>query len=511
MSNIPTCAVRAVVRDSVGGQPVEGAKVSARLSSYEVYQGYVVPHLVQGVTDVNGECILNLWPNQLGAVESNYAVTILALGKSLKTFCVVPSAPAAELSDIAELPPYDGLNDGSLIIGQVLAALTAAQAARDVAITKAGEAGISATNAANSETNAAASMANAATSETSALASRNRAQAWAIQLGMPVEGGEYSAKYHALKAAESAASIADGPVYSWIGLFGIITQAQARTALNIGNVQNTADIDKVVSTPTRDALNLKLDITAATDLLAKKADLVGGLIPASQLPSSVDNMDEFPTRADFPAVGVKERIYLAVNDATPANPTRQYRWAGTTYAEINPSPGTTDALIEGSGNLYFTAARVRDTVLAGLSLVANAAITASDTVVSALGKLQKQVTDLIAAVGLKADAATTVTKDMATGAANIPVGTTAQRPVNGAGKLRFNSSLGRWEGNTGAAWGSLGGASGGGTDAIFYVSDAVMTADHTVAAGTNEGVFGPLTIAPGAVLEISAGSTLTIV
>jgi hypothetical protein len=43
-------------------------------------------------------------------------------------------------------------------------------------------------------------------------------------------------------------------------------------------------------------------------------------------------------------------------------------------------------------NLWFTAERVRAVALAGLSLVSGAAITAADTVLVALGKLQKQIT-----------------------------------------------------------------------------------------------------------------------
>ncbi len=114
-------------------------------------------------------------------------------------------------------------------------------------------------------------------------------------------------------------------------------------------------------------------------------------IPASQLPSYVDDVLEFPTLANFPAVGEGGKIYIAVNQGTQANPTRQYRWTGSVYAEINPSPGTTDALAEGSTNLYFSEHRVRNTLLTGLSMTVAAAITAADTVLSALGKLQAQL------------------------------------------------------------------------------------------------------------------------
>lgn len=59
---------------------------------------------------------------------------------------------------------------------------------------------------------------------------------------------------------------------------------------------------------------------------------------------------------------------------------------------------TTDNLPEGATNLYFTAQRVRDVVLTGLSLVSDAAITAADTVLSAFGKLQAQITAIVDAL-----------------------------------------------------------------------------------------------------------------
>lgn len=54
----------------------------------------------------------------------------------------------------------------------------------------------------------------------------------------------------------------------------------------------------------------------------------------------------------------------------------------------------TDAISEGITNLYFTAARVRTVVLTGLSLATGGAITATDTILVAFGKLQNQITNL---------------------------------------------------------------------------------------------------------------------
>ena len=102
----------------------------------------------------------------------------------------------------------------------------------------------------------------------------------------------------------------------------------------------------------------------------------------------------------------------------------------------------------------------------------------------------------------------------------IPVGTTAQQPgqanqpAAAAGQFRYNSDLNQFEGYTNA-WGAIGGgggATGGGTEAIFHENENQMDQDYTIGDGTsniNAGVFGPLTV--NAVLTIPSGSVVTIV
>ena len=102
----------------------------------------------------------------------------------------------------------------------------------------------------------------------------------------------------------------------------------------------------------------------------------------------------------------------------------------------------------------------------------------------------------------------------------IPVGNTAQQPgqanqpAAAAGQFRYNSDLNQFEGYTNA-WGAIGGgggATGGGTEAIFHENGNQMDQDYTIGDGTaniNAGVFGPLTI--NATLTIPATSVLSIV
>lgn len=170
----------------------------------------------------------------------------------------------------------------------------------------------------------------------------------------------------------------------------------------------------------------------------------GGKIPASQLPSSVMEYlgmwaasTNTPTLAD--GIGNAGDVYLAsdagtVNFGAGAITFAAGDWvvySGSVWQKsinsnavvtVNSQTGvvvldtddiaegstnlyfsgkTTDDLIEGSTNLYHTDARVRATDLTGLSLASSADITAADSILSAMGKLQAQLDGLAADVIVK--------------------------------------------------------------------------------------------------------------
>ena len=56
-----------------------------------------------------------------------------------------------------------------------------------------------------------------------------------------------------------------------------------------------------------------------------------------------------------------------------------------------------------------------------------------------------------------------------------------------------------------------GGATGGGTDEVFYENDTVITTDYTITEGKNAGTFGPVTIDSGVTVTIPSGSVWTVV
>lgn len=120
---------------------------------------------------------------------------------------------------------------------------------------------------------------------------------------------------------------------------------------------------------THTASNITDFSTAADARITAQKGAANGLAPlnssskidAAYLPSYVDDVLEYANLAGFPGTGADGNIYvdLATN--------KIYRWSGSAYVEISPSPGSTDSVTEGSTNLYFTNERAQDAVGAALS------------------------------------------------------------------------------------------------------------------------------------------------
>lgn len=122
------------------------------------------------------------------------------------------------------------------------------------------------------------------------------------------------------------------------------------TSSKVTNLASGTDATDAVN---KGQLDLKLDATlkGAVDGLA---ELDGtGKVPSSQLPSYVDDVVEYANLAAFPVTGSTGLIYIALDS------NKTYRWSGSTYVEISAGPASTDALGEGSTNLYFTDARAK--------------------------------------------------------------------------------------------------------------------------------------------------------
>lgn len=187
-----------------------------------------------------------------------------------------------------------------------------------------------------------------------------------------------------------------------------------------------------------DNLQTELDGKLSTSLKGANNGLAeldsSGKIPSSQLPSFVDDVLEFASQSNFPATGEAGKIYIAIDTE------KTYRWSGTVYSVISetiaigetsttahrgdhgkvaythsqsphaPSDATkndTDANLKNRSNhtgsqtastISDFVDAVRGTVLTGLSTATSTVISATDTLLVALGKLQGQI-------GLKANTA----------------------------------------------------------------------------------------------------------
>lgn len=103
-----------------------------------------------------------------------------------------------------------------------------------------------------------------------------------------------------------------------------------------------------------------------------------------------------------------------------------------------------------------------------------------------------------------------VSKTSATGSAELPSGTTAQRDGSpSAGYIRFNSDEGSFEGYDGSAWGSIGGGASAGGAIYENVDD--ITSNYTITTGSNGFSVGPMTIASGVTVTIPSGQRWVVI
>lgn len=196
-------------------------------------------------------------------------------------------------------------------------------------------------------------------------------------------------------------------------LVQFITNANDSSNVLLEHVGTSVNLDDYYTKTEVDALDALVLATANsytdTELL-DKADLVGGKVLASQLPSYVDDVIEgyllsnvFYEESSHTTVILAEvgKIYI---DLTAGQNNKGYRYSGSTYIQItNGLIASTDDVPEGSSNLYFQTARVLATLLTGISFATGGAIVSTDSVLVAFGKLQKQINDALTSIGLKQD------------------------------------------------------------------------------------------------------------
>jgi len=165
----------------------------------------------------------------------------------------------------------------------------------------------------------------------------------------PTQGNTLSKLYSLIASMQDVLTVDDLNLDT---LQEIVTRLKSNTLSITEQATQLAVLD--VALDGVDAATVKLSSLLSNG--GNVVDLVNGLIPAVVLPSFVDDVIDVANFASLPTVGESGKIYSTVAER------KIYRWSGSTYVEISPAPGSTDAVPEGSVNLYFTAARARAAV-----------------------------------------------------------------------------------------------------------------------------------------------------
>jgi len=160
-------------------------------------------------------------------------------------------------------------------------------------------------------------------------------------------------------SGSTGTAITDATLAS-VGTAGTYTKitTDAKGRVTSGTTLASSDLPTYTGTITSSQVTTALGFTPEN--IANKAVANGyasldgsGKVPSAQLPSYVDDVLEYANLAAFPVTGSSGIIYVTQDT------NKTYRWTGSAYVEISPSPGTTDSLTEGSTNFYFTNARAR--------------------------------------------------------------------------------------------------------------------------------------------------------
>lgn len=150
---------------------------------------------------------------------------------------------------------------------------------------------------------------------------------------------------------------------------GVLTKAMFDKLDGLSNAPDATETTKGLVEFSTDAETLGLvsdSVVVTPGSLGSITNVANGLLKlggdgkaaAAQLPSYVDDIVEVANFAALPATGEAGKIYVTLDNNL------QFRWGGSAYSEISPSPGSTDAVPEGVNNLYYTQARVDDRITA---------------------------------------------------------------------------------------------------------------------------------------------------
>jgi hypothetical protein len=337
---------------------------------------------------------------------------------------------------------------------------TNADAAKWDLIVDNASASASASAAASSASAAATSASNASTSATNAASSASTASTQAS---------------NASTSASNAASSATAAAGSATAAAGSASTASTQAT----NASNSA------SAAATSATNASNSASSASTSASNAAS------SASSASTSASNASTSASNAASSASAASTSASNAATSATAAQTAQTAAEAALdSFTDIFLGAFSSDPTLDNDGN----------------------ALTAGDLYFNTVSNRVK-VYDGSAWGFVSVDPALVVEKTSNTGSGKLPVGTTAQRDGSPAtGFLRFNTTLGKPEIYNGSAWGAVGGgATGGGSDAVFIENDQIVTTNYTIPGTKNAGTFGPITVDSGVTVTVSSGAVWTVV
>jgi hypothetical protein len=368
-----------------------------------------------------------------------------------------------------------------------------------IAAAKAEEAALSADAAASSASAASTSATNAATSASAAATSESNAAT--------SEGNASTSETNAASSATSASTSATNAATSETNAATSATNAST-SATNAANSATSASTSatNAATSATNASTSESNAATSATNAAASYDSFDDRYLGAKSSAPTVDNDGDALLTGALYFNSTSNELYVwdgSAWDQATLSASSFATAAQGTLADSAVQPGDNVSTLTNDAGYLTSFTETNDlTAAVTWANVPDANITQSSVTQhqAALSITESQISDL----------GTYVTKTSATGSAEVPSGTTAQRDgTPAAGYLRFNTTDSSFEGYDGSAWGAIGGgggASGGGSDAIFYENGQTITTSYTITSNTNAMSTGPLTVNSGVSVTVPSGS-----
>jgi hypothetical protein len=452
------------------------------------------------------------------ANEASVASTKAAEAEASATAAASSATSAATSATSASSSASSASTDASAAAASALAAAaseTAAAASELNAAASEAAAGISESNAATSETNAQTAQTAAETAQTAAEAAQALTEA--AKDSTLAAFDSFDDRYLGAKASDPTTDNDGDPLQSGMLYFNTVSGVMnvydgsawvaayvsaagvLIAANNLSDLTSTttarSNLGVVIGTDVQ-AHSAVLDATTASYTTAEETKLAGietGATAdqtASEIMTAIQTVDGTGSGLDADLLdGIDSTGFATAAQGTLANSAVQ---PGDNVSTLTNDAGYLTSFTETNDlTAAVTWANVPDANITQSSVTQHQA---------ALSITESQISDL----------GTYVTKTSATGSAEVPSGTTAQRDgTPAAGYLRFNTTDSSFEGYDGSAWGAIGGgggASGGGSDAIFYENGQTITTNYTITSNTNAMSTGPLTVNSGVSVTVPSGS-----